>query len=89
MIVCSTVDQAGSRLLFRGYGVSPEARPIHAAVIAHDSLLIIDEAHIIRLFIETLHWIEEIPPTPVTGNADVGASLSVHPNDGHASNGAR
>jgi CRISPR-associated endonuclease/helicase Cas3 len=53
-IVCTTVDQLGSRLLFRGYGVSSNAAPIQAALIAYDSLILLDEAHISRPFLESL-----------------------------------
>jgi len=57
MIITSTVDQVGSRLLFRGYGVSNASRPMQAAAIAHDSIVILDEAHISKPFAQTLERI--------------------------------
>ena len=45
-IVVGTVDQLGSRFLFRGYGLSPRLAPIDAALCGTDSLIVIDEAHL-------------------------------------------
>jgi CRISPR-associated endonuclease/helicase Cas3 len=53
-VICTTTDQLGSRLLFRGYGVSPNAAPIQAALVAYDSLILLDEAHISQPFRESL-----------------------------------
>ncbi len=54
IVICSTVDQLGSRMLFRGYGVSDCALPIHAALCTHDATILLDEAHVTRAFCETI-----------------------------------
>ncbi len=57
VVICSTVDQVGSSLLFRAYGTSEYGRSIRAGLAAYDSLIILDEAHTSRVFAETLRSI--------------------------------
>jgi CRISPR-associated endonuclease/helicase Cas3 len=59
VILSTTLDQLGSRLLFRGYGVSDYAQPLHAALFANDALLILDEAHTSKAFSQTLNAINQ------------------------------
>ena len=58
-IVVGTVDMIGSRLLFSGYGVSRKMRPYQAGFMGADTLVVVDEAHLVPPFERLLRTIAE------------------------------
>jgi CRISPR-associated endonuclease/helicase Cas3 len=49
-IIIGTVDMIGSRLLFEGYGIGRKMRPYHAGLLGRDTLVVLDEAHLVPPF---------------------------------------
>lgn len=82
-IVTGTVDQIGSRLLFRGYGVGERQWPIDAALAGTDSLILVDEAHMSDAFLTTLQDIQRLE-TSGTGPAPAVVAMSASPSGNNA-----
>ncbi len=75
-IIVGTVDMIGSRLLFEGYGVSRKMRPYHAGLMGCDTLLVLDESHLVPPF---EHLLRTIADDPVFRPCDQSISHTIPP----------
>lgn len=65
-VVCGTVDMIGSRLLFSGYRAGFKTRPMQAAMLGCDTLLVHDESHLEPAFEAALDAIIEAQAAETT-----------------------
>ncbi len=56
-VIVGTVDMIGSRLFFEGYRTSRKMRPYHAGLMGADTLLVLDESHLVPPFEKLLEVI--------------------------------
>lgn len=59
-VIAATPDMWGSRLLFKGYGSSKQARPRETALIAMDSVFVLDEAHLNQQLLVTAERVAKL-----------------------------
>jgi CRISPR-associated endonuclease/helicase Cas3 len=68
-VLCATPDMWGSRLLFGGYGTPALAAPREAGLLAFDSAVVVDEAHLAGQLLVTARRVARLATaaeTPVT-----------------------
>lgn len=75
-VIAATPDMWGSRLMFRGYGTSRYARPREAGLLALDSVMVLDEAHLNRQLLQTARDAADIV-VPQVGSLESLPSLQV------------
>jgi len=70
-VITTTVDQLGSRLLFRGYGLKESIYPMTAGLLGTDTLIVLQETRGSAAFADTLRqlaryrgWAEKPMPSP-------------------------
>ncbi len=63
-VVIGTVDMIGSRIMFSGYGDGQSRRPMHAGLLGHDSIVMLDEAHLSPAMAALIHAINRIQDHP-------------------------
>ena len=63
-ILSGTPEMLGSRLLLQGYGSSQRAWPREAGLLAFDTALVVDEAHLSRQLLRTARRVTELLDQP-------------------------
>ena len=63
-MLVGTVDMVGSRLLFSGYGDGRSRRAMHAGLLGHDALVMLDEAHLAPAFGALLRAVARLQDRP-------------------------
>ncbi|HWS34098.1 MAG TPA: type I-U CRISPR-associated helicase/endonuclease Cas3 [Actinoplanes sp.] len=95
-VVCATPDMWGSRLLLSGYGSRAQAWPREAGLLAYDSVVVVDEAHLSQQLVTTARRVADLAEvaeeplgvptlqvveTTATPRADAGVAVGVEPAD--------
>lgn len=68
-VLACTPDMWGSRLLFGGYGSARLARPREAGLLALDSVVVVDEAHLSRQLMVTARRVRDLQELAVDSPA--------------------
>lgn len=91
-VIAATPDMWGSRLLFRGYSSSRRGRPREAGLLAYDSVLVLDEAHLNDQLLKTARDVAAIVEDERSGLGGIPGlqvlATTATPNEGLGSTAA-